>query len=285
MGYDLFRNTVGSEYFEEGHANIHRDIENISSTIQTNFREAKSYTDQKTEASEVYNKRHSGSWLLFTNPPVTPASTATLETILQIILSWTKLLQNSNKIFVGSGFSSLGKSGNVNYTDTVQSAIEKLVYKVTNQSNVSGIELPSNFNIQGREGEFLKNENLNILLEKIIYQVLKHNLSDNIHLPDDIDWGDYDGVDRIKGGSSLTDAIGNLVVQVANLVLQVANSSKLPNDFNPNNYSGIPAANETLTMAIGKLALKAAGITADIWNANFRDDDWYALVSVGDKIG
>ena len=132
---------------------------------------SKDYTDQETAAEKIYDKAHSEAWTVLVSPPNIPSQTAKLEDILQILVSWANVLQNSDKIKIGSGFSPNGRSGNVNYSDTVRAAIEKLVYKLNYQQKVDGINLPNDFNINGRSGNYLVSDSLNVLLEKIIYHI------------------------------------------------------------------------------------------------------------------
>lgn len=77
---------------------------------------------------------YSIEWNILDNPPDVPNVNATLNDILQVLISWANVLQRSEKIKIGSGFLPNGRSGNVNYSDTVRAAIEKLVYQTKNQA-------------------------------------------------------------------------------------------------------------------------------------------------------
>ena len=116
---------------------------------------AKSYTDSKTSESALLDKGIGRPRTIYNNPPSVPGTGTTIDNIINILFSWIALLQNSNKIQIGSGFSPDGRTGNVNYSDNVRSAIEKLVYKVAKQAVADGISLPSGFNVNGRGGAVL----------------------------------------------------------------------------------------------------------------------------------
>lgn len=171
---------VGYDKYNTDKETINQSIINAAQGNQQILSEAKSYTDQETSASKIYRKNHSGTWVIANNPPNIPNPTATLEQILQILVSWVNVLQDSNRIKIGSGFSSNGRSGNVNYTDTIRAAIEKLVYKIKNQSKADGIELPNGFNIDGRAGNFSASDTLNILIEKLIYRAIHETEMQNL---------------------------------------------------------------------------------------------------------
>lgn len=191
---------VGYDQYNIKCVELQHSIDNVSQGNQQILSQAKTYTDDKTSESALLDTALVRPWDIYQNPPQTPGTGSKLFDVLSILISWIQLLQNSNNIKVGSGFASNGRSGNVNYSDTVRAAIEKLLYQIN--------------------------------------------------------------------------------------ALKNANNIKLPNDFDPEDYNAIlPTVDDTLTTAIGKLSKKIAQLNNDIWEAEFRNDDWYALVGVGDKIG
>ena len=125
---------VGYDAYVENNESINLSIQNVAQTSQQILNQANSYTDQETAAAKIYGKKHADEWNVLDNPPDVPNQTATLNDILQILVSWANVLQDSNRIKVGSGFSSTGRSGNINYSDTVRTALEKLVYGLNSLS-------------------------------------------------------------------------------------------------------------------------------------------------------
>lgn len=143
---------VGYEQYNTDKNDINASINNVSQGNQQILSQAKSYTDDKTSETALLNKQIGRPMTIYSNPPEVPGTGSTVATIFDILFSWVKILQNSNKIKVGSGFSVNGRSGNVNYSDTVRAAIEKLVYKINHQAIADVISLPSEFNVNGRGG-------------------------------------------------------------------------------------------------------------------------------------
>lgn len=128
------KNTAGGVVSWEQHNTDKNQLQSeINAATEANqdiLDAAKTYTDNHTNEAYIYNTlQHSSSWTLINNPAPVPSSGSTLHTILNIILSWINLLKKSSNILVGSGFNPIGRTGNVNYSDTVRSALEKLVYK------------------------------------------------------------------------------------------------------------------------------------------------------------
>ena len=168
---------VGYDQYQTNQKEIANQISNVSQGNQKILNTAKTYTDSKTSEYAMLNTAFGRPWTIYSNPPQTPSTGSTLYDVLSILISWAQILQNAEKIKMGSGFSSNGRSGNVNYSDTVRSAVEKLVYKINNQSNANGISLPSGFNVNGKAGDFFATDTLSDLLEKLIYQA-KHVVCD-----------------------------------------------------------------------------------------------------------
>lgn len=123
---------VGYDSYQSDKQQMTNSINQIAESNRTVLNAAKQYTDQETAAAKIYGKKHSGVWSIINNPPNTPNSTATLNEILQILVSWTNVLQKAGKILMGSDFAAAGKDGEISSTDSVRSAIEKLVYKALN---------------------------------------------------------------------------------------------------------------------------------------------------------
>lgn len=192
VGYDDYQNDL---------TQISADIRNISFEKENAILEkAKQYTDQAVDSDEIYAKEHQTPWNLLNNPPYKPNQNANLDDILQILVSWVNVLRYANKIVLGNDFSANGRSGDVNYSDTVRTAIEKLVYKIALQSKANGVTLPDDFSVS----DFAKE---------------------------------------------------------------------------------LPTAEDSVADAIGKISSILFDLNNQIWNAKFRDDDWYATVNVGDVIG
>ena len=146
---------VGYEQYNTDKNAINTSINNVSQGNQQILSTAKSYTDDKTSESALLDKQIGRPRTIYSNPPDVPGTGTTIDNIINIIFSWISALQNSNKIKVGSGFYANGRSGNVNYSDTIRAAIEKLVYKSAHQAIADGISLPSGFNVNGRGGAVL----------------------------------------------------------------------------------------------------------------------------------
>ena len=123
---------VGYDSYQSDKQQMTNSINQIAESNRTVLNAAKQYTDQETAAAKIYCKKHNGVWSIINNPPNTPNSTATLNEILQILVSWTNVLQKAGKILMGSDFAAAGKDGEISSTDSVRSAIEKLVYKALN---------------------------------------------------------------------------------------------------------------------------------------------------------
>jgi len=146
---------------------VAQSIVNVSNSVDSVETNCKSYTDDATADLEIYGKKWGRPWGVYQNPPNAPGIDATLQEVLTILISWANVLQNSNKIKVGSGFSSNGRSGNVDYSDTVRSAIEKLVYKVNNQSLAGGVKLPSDYNVYDYSGDVAADDDVLTAIGKL----------------------------------------------------------------------------------------------------------------------
>lgn len=120
---------VGYDSYQSDKQQITNSINQIVEGERTILNAAKDYTDQETAAAKIYAKKHSGAWNILVNPPATPGNTSTLNEILQILVSWTNVLQKAGKILLGNDFAAAGRSGEVAASDSVRAAIEKLVYK------------------------------------------------------------------------------------------------------------------------------------------------------------
>ena len=160
---------VGWEKYNSDKSDLQSGINAATQSNQQILNTAKGYTDTKTSDDYIYNTlQHGNPYTLLNNPPEVPGTGANLHTALTILLSWVKILQNANKIVLGNSFNNQGRSGNVNYTDSVLSAVEKLVYKIKVQSKSDGVSLPSNFNPSGFERVLPSgNDNLTTAIGKI----------------------------------------------------------------------------------------------------------------------
>ena len=123
---------VGYDSYQSDKQQMTNSINQIAESNRTVLNAAKQYTDQETAAAKIYGKKHSGAWNVVNNPPNTPNAAATLNEILQILVSWTNVLQKAGKINLGSDYAAGGKTGDISAADSVRSAIEKLVYKALN---------------------------------------------------------------------------------------------------------------------------------------------------------
>lgn len=123
---------VGYDSYQSDKQQMTNSINQIAESNRTVLNAAKQYTDQETAAAKIYGKKHSGAWNVVNNPPNTPNAAATLDEILQILVSWTNVLQKAGKINLGSDYAAGGKTGDISAADSVRSAIEKLVYKALN---------------------------------------------------------------------------------------------------------------------------------------------------------
>lgn len=123
---------VGYDSYQSDKQQMTNSINQIAESNRTVLNAAKQYTNQETGAAKIYGKQHSGAWNVVNNPPNTPNAAATLDEILQILVSWTNVLQKAGKINLGSDYAAGGKTGDISAADSVRSAIEKLVYKALN---------------------------------------------------------------------------------------------------------------------------------------------------------
>lgn len=137
---------VGYDSYQSDKQQMTNSINQIAESNRTVLNAAKQYTDQETAAAKIYGKKHSGVWSIINNPPNTPNSTATLNEILQILVSWTNVLQKAGKILMGSDFAAAGKDGEISSTDSVRSAIEKLIYKNAHLLDTAFINIPTTQN-------------------------------------------------------------------------------------------------------------------------------------------
>ena len=123
---------VGYDSYQSDKQQMTNSINQIAESNRTVLNAAKQYTDQETAAAKIYGKKHSGAWNVVNNPPNTPNAAATLDEILQILVSWANVLQKAGKIGLDNDFAAAGKTGDISSADSVRSAIEKLVYKALN---------------------------------------------------------------------------------------------------------------------------------------------------------
>ena len=275
---------VGYDKYNEDKDNFNHSISVLSELNNDILLAAKSYTDNKTNDESIYGKHLSQECTLLDNPPDIPGVGVSLKDIIDILVSWVNILQSANRIIIGNGFSANGRSGNINFSDSVKIAIEKLLYKINNQSSANGITMPSGFNENERDGNITANDLLNEVLEKLITITNKLKNAKNIKLP--IDWseGEYRG--GVADNDDLATAIGKLSSIVGNL--SIANGVKLSNQFDSTNFSKIvPSNNISVEEAIGRLTslVKQLIDSSFSWDSAFKDEDWYASASLGDKIG
>lgn len=137
---------VGYDSYQSDKQQMSNTINQIAESNRTVLNAAKQYTDQETAAAKIYNKKHSGAWSIINNPPNTPNAAATLNEILQIIISWTNALQKAGKIGLDNDFAAAGKTGDISSADSVKSAIEKLIYKNAHLLDTAFVNIPTTQN-------------------------------------------------------------------------------------------------------------------------------------------
>lgn len=137
---------VGYDSYQSDKQQMTNSINQIAESNRTVLNAAKQYTDQETAAAKIYGKKHSSAWNVVNNPPNTPNAAATLEEILQILVSWTNVLQKAGKIGLDNDFAAAGKTGDISSADSVKSAIEKLIYKNAHLLDTAFINIPTTQN-------------------------------------------------------------------------------------------------------------------------------------------
>lgn len=207
---------LGYDQYSVEYRDLQHSIDNVSQGNQQILSQAKSYTDDKTSGAALLNTVFNRKWIIYQNPPQVPGNDSKLFDILSILISWTQLLQNSKKIIVGNGFAADGRSGNVNYSDTVRTAIEKLVYKINRLSKFDGIAMNENFDYHGNSNPIVFGDSLDAVLEKSLYQINALKNANNIKLPLNFNPGDYNAILPIAN-DTLTTALGKLSKKIAQL--------------------------------------------------------------------
>ena len=162
---------VGYDAYTTNNRTISEALTTLGNADASVLASAKQYTDTQTSPANIFNKQHQQAFSPTVNPPLKPNTNATLNTILNILFGWVAKYQYADSMKMGSGFSSSGRSGNLNYADTVKNAIEKLLYKVNSQSQFNGITMNSDWDYNGRSGNISYGDTLAVVLEKLLYMV------------------------------------------------------------------------------------------------------------------
>lgn len=197
VGYDSYLIQIAS---------IEAEIDNLAADNNAVRQDAYNYTDGKVTPTEIYGKQLPSA-ITPSGSPSQPIVGWSLKSILNDIYGWVNKFKYGNNISIGANFNTNGVPGDVNQSDNITNAFQKIVYKLKQLLVTNGIKLPSNYVKDSGDGHVIK-----------------------------------------------------------------------------------PEPNDNLTAAIGKLHKMIEAWSADmndnlVWDADFRDEDWYANVSVGDEIG
>lgn len=261
---------VGYDRYSSDTEAINQAIANVAQGNAEILDASKTYTNQKTSASALLDTIFSRPWVIYQNPPQVPGIGSKLFDVLSILISWTQLLQNSSKIKIGSGFSPNGRSGEVNYSDTVRAAIEKLVYKVTQNLSVPTINTSILYLLRGFRIQMVDSLGNNST-------TLSFNVSNNMLVLN-------------NAGKETAIITALLRIGLGQKSIQFTTNGIIPiTGFDYNGNADDIAQGDTIERLIEKLIYKVNQLTINldfsIWAAKFLNDDWYTMVAVGDKIG
>lgn len=200
---DVRGGVVSYGEYVEGLNDVFGTISDVEESVFAAEQASKDYADSEVTPAKIYGKKPGEIWTILNNPPSIPGQDATMRDIFQILISWTNILQKADKTFLGNGFNSEGRIGNVNYTDSVRAAIEKLVYKTKQLIVSNGMVLPSDFNYNNYPQTLpVANDTMTTAIGKIC-SILKDVTRNAWSLTVDDDWmaeetlgeqiGKYDG--------------------------------------------------------------------------------------------
>lgn len=142
---DQIGGIVGYDEYKADIEKIDNDINNVAETCQNIYELSKTYTDNKTSSESWLESQIGRKISIYQNPPEIPSTASTMSNILNIIFSWIDALRYAVNIKVGNNFPPKGRTGNINSSDTVRSALEKLVHQYIILKNSDNVNLPNNF--------------------------------------------------------------------------------------------------------------------------------------------
>lgn len=120
---------VGYDAYVTAMQTINQNIENVALNNQSFIQQAMDYTDAAVTDEEIYDKQLP----TYITPSVTVVTTPTVgwsfKRIFADIYGWFSKLKYATYIGMGAPFEPTGITGNVTGSDSVSTAIQKLVYK------------------------------------------------------------------------------------------------------------------------------------------------------------
>ena len=126
---DVAGGVVGKDAYDIDIANMQQSIDNAAADIQSALATAKNYTDSEVTATKIYNKQLPTAPTAGTATEIAQNDTLTL--IITKIQRWIWQLKAGDGIQVTSTGMVEPEEGNIWPTDTIFTAIKKLLYKVT----------------------------------------------------------------------------------------------------------------------------------------------------------
>lgn len=213
---------VGWEQHNTDKTELQRGINEASQANQNILNAAKRYTDGKTNDAYIYTTlQHGKPYTLVDNPPEVPGTGSVLHDIITILLSWIKKLKWSKNITIaqsGDGFKPNGVAGNVNYSDSVKTAIEKILYN--RQKNIVWINSDNGQTVGGGQDQVVRISGP-FTIEPIPGEENQYALhfyidgvSDSFKLPSDFDYSEYADTGLPLADDVVTAAIGKLAANV-----------------------------------------------------------------------
>lgn len=200
VGYDSYLIQIAS---------IEAEIDNLAADNNAVRQDAYNYTDSKVTPNQIYDKQLPSA-ITPSGSPSQPVVGWTLKSILNDIYGWVNKFKYGNNISIGANFNTNGVPGDVNQSDNITNAFQKVVYKLKKLLISDGIKLPNPYNVPSGDVYPAAEDTITTAIGKLDRQVRNLHNASNVKLPDDYDWADWDGDGYPAAEDTSTAAIGKL---------------------------------------------------------------------------
>lgn len=224
--------------------NLRQQVNNTSLQNQQYLLQAREYTNQQTAPENIYAKQLPSLLNIPANPSAAPAVGWQLKTILQQIYGWINKLKLGNNINVGSNFNIAGRSGDLNASDSVMHALEKLLYKAKQLAYGNNINVGNGFNSAGRSGNVTASDSVMYAIEKLVFKTNALHSAEGVILPNTFNPNGVSGDAAV--GDSVMVAIEKLVFKAKNvysssILLHSGTSTTEVTEYPRDPQTGVPS--------------------------------------------
>lgn len=224
--------------------NLRQQVNNTSLQNQQYLLQAREYTNQQTAPENIYAKQLPSLLNIPANPSAAPAVGWQLKTILQQIYGWINKLKLGNNINVGSNFNIAGRSGDLNASDSVMHALEKLLYKAKKLATGDNINVGNGFNSAGRDGNVTASDSVMYAIERLVFKTNALRYANGVYLPNAFNPNGVSG--DVAASDSVMLAIEKLVFKAKNvysssIILHSGTSTTEVTEYPRDPQTGVPS--------------------------------------------